>query len=144
MDFKDRRRLILGKSLLPLIIWNNKMSSLEEIPVEYTTTGASVVYSASGNSIEITSIPGMMTQNFVFKIPKKYVKKAKTCNIVWYIKTGYLACNVKLVCDGQTLTDTGTENSQTRIFTPDISAFTDDMTITFTGSEVRIYNLILE
>ena len=143
MDFKNRRRLILGKSLLPLIVWNNKMSSLEEIPVEYTTTGATIL---SDHSIEISSgiSPGVGTKNFIFKIPKKYVKKAKTCNIVWYIKEAYLSCNVKLVCDGQTLTDTGTENGQTRIFTPDISAFTADMTITFTGSEVRIYNLILE
>lgn len=144
MDFKTRRRLILGKSLLPLIVWNNKMSSLEEIPVEYTTTGASVVSSASGNSIEITYIPGMMTQNFVFKIPKKYVKKAKRCNIEWYIKTGYMVCKVTIACNGQTIIDSATENAQTRIFNPDISAFTDDMTITFTGSEVRIYNLILE
>ena len=144
MDFKNRRRLILGKSLLPLIVWNNKMSSLEEIPVEYTTTGASVVSSASGSSIEITFIPGMMKQNFIFKIPKKYVKKAKQCNIEWYIKTGYMVCNVTIACNGQTIRDLATENSQTRIFTPDISAFTDDMTITFTGSEVRIYNLILE
>ena len=88
MDFKTRRRLMLGKSLLPLIVWNNKMSSLEEIPVEYTTTGASVVSSASGSSIEITSRPAMMTQNFIFKIPKKYVKKAKQCNINGYSLKG--------------------------------------------------------
>ena len=89
MDFKTRRRLILGKSLLPLIVWNNKMSSLEEIPVEYTTTGATIL---SNHSIEISSgiSPGVGTKNFIFKIPKKYVKKAKTCNIVWYIKEAYL------------------------------------------------------
>ena len=146
MNLLERRRELLGgKKLLPFVIWQNGMTSVSEIPIEFTESHCTLTYgtSASGSFVELAG-RGPATKSVSFTIPALYIKKAKTCNIVWYIKFSYRACKVKLVCDGQTLTDTGTENSQTRIFTPDISAFTGDLTVTFTGDNVRIYNFVIE
>ena len=121
------------------------MTAVSQIPIEYTTSNCTLTYgnSLSGSFVELVG-RGPATKSVSFVIPASYIKKAKTCNIVWYIKQGYLACNVKLVCDGRTLTDTGTANGQTRTYMPDITSFTGDLTVTFTGNNVRIYNFVIE
>ena len=141
-----RRALLGGKKPLPFVIWQNSMASVSEIPIEYTESKCTLTYgsSLSGSFVELVGVSGPAAKSVTFTIPALYVKKAKTCNIVWFIKEAYLSCNVKLVCDGQTLTDTGTANMQTRTYTPDITSFTGDLTVTFTGNRVRIYNFVIE
>lgn len=146
MDLFERRRELLGgKKLLLFVIWQNGMTSVSEIPIEFTESNCTLTYgtSASGSFVELAG-RGPATKSVSFTIPALYIKKAKTCNIVWYIKLGYLGCKVKLVCDGQTLTDTGTANGQTRTYAPNITSFTGDLTVTFTGDDVRIYNFVIE
>lgn len=141
-----RRALLSGKKLLPFVIWQNGMASVSEIPIEYTESNCALTYGSNskGSYVNIDGVRGPAANSVTFTIPALYVKKAKTCNIVWYISSVWATCNVKLVCDGQTLTDAATGNVQTRTYTPDITSFTGDLTVTFTGDEVRIYNFVIE
>lgn len=48
MDLFERRRgLLSGKGLLPLIVWQNGMTSVSEIPVSYTEKRCTLTYSAN-------------------------------------------------------------------------------------------------
>lgn len=147
MNLLERRRELLGgKKLLPFAIWQNGMTSVSEIPIEFTESNCTLTYGRDNNKtyISIKGVSGPAPKSVSFTIPALYIKKAKTCNIVWYIIEGYGACNVKLVCDGQTLTDAATGNMQIRRYAPDITSFTGDLTVTFTGNKVRIYNFVIE
>lgn len=147
MNLLERRRELLGgKKLLPFVIWQNGMTSVSEIPIEFTESNCTLTYGRdrTGSYVNIKGVSGPAAKSVTFTIPALYVKKAKTCNIVWYIMEAFGSCNVKLVCDGQTLTDTGTGNMQKRTYTPDITSFTGDLTVTFTGDKVRIYNFVIE
>ena len=147
MDLFERRRELLGgKKLLPFVIWQNGMTSVSEIPIEFTESNCTLTYGRdnTGSYVNIKGVSGPARKSVSFTIPALYIKKAKTCNIVWYVVEAFRTCNVKLVCDGQTLTDTGTANMQKRTYTPDITSFTGDLTVTFTGNKVRIYNFVIE
>ena len=147
MNLLERRRALLsGKKLLPFVIWQNGMTDVSQIPIEYTASNCTLTYGTdnTGSYLNINGVSGPASKSVTFTIPALYIEKAKTCNIVWYVVEAYRSCNVKLVCDGQTLTDTGTANMQTRTYTPDITSFTGDLKVTFTGNRVRIYNFVIE
>lgn len=147
MNLLERRRELLGgKKLLPFVIWQNGMTAVSQIPIEYTTSNCTLTYGRGneGSYLSIKGVSGPAAKSVTFTIPALYIKKAKTCNIVWYTIEAYGVCNVKLVCDGQTLTDAATGNMQIRRYMPDITSFTGDLTVTFTGNKVRIYNFVIE
>lgn len=147
MNLLERRRELLGgKKLLPFVIWQNGMTAVSQIPIEYTTSKCTLTYGSdyNGSYVDINGTSGPAAKSVTFTIPALYIKKAKTCNIVWYVVEAYGSCNVKLVCDGQTLTDAATSNMQKRTYTPNITSFTGDLTVTFTGNKVRIYNFVIE
>lgn len=147
MNLLERRRELLGgKKLLPFVIWQNGMTAVSQIPIEYTTSKCTLTYGSNynGSYVDINGTSGPAARSVTFTIPALYIEKAKTCNIVWYVVEAYSSCNVKLVCDGQTLTDAATSNMQKRTYTPNITSFTGDLTVTFTGNKVRIYNFVIE
>lgn len=146
MDLFERRRFLLGgKSLLPFVIWQNGMSSVSEIPISYVESHCTLIYRSypQGTFIFIEGQSGPYTKSVSFTIPAIYIKKAKWANITWFVPQPYGSCNVKITCGGHTLQDTGEENYQTRIFNSDISSFNTDMTVTFTGDQVRIMNFVI-
>lgn len=146
MDLFERRRgLLSGKGLLPLIVWQNGMTSVSEIPVSYTEKRCTLTYFANATRtyVYLKGQSGPQEPSVSFTIPAKYIKKAKRAYITWYVASAYMSCHVKIMCGEHTLQDTGEENYQTRVFNCDISSFDADMTITFIGDRVGIYNLVI-
>ena len=91
MNLLERRRELLGgKKLLPFVIWQNGMTSVSEIPIEFTESNCTLTYGRGneGSYLSIKGVSGPAPKSVSFTIPALYIKKAKTCNIVWYTIEG--------------------------------------------------------
>ena len=91
MNLLERRRELLGgKKLLPFVIWQNGMTSVSEITIEFTESNCTLTYCRGneGSYLSIKGVSGPAPKSVSFTIPALYIKKAKTCNIVWYTIEG--------------------------------------------------------